>query len=378
MDPERLVKSFMDMVAIYSPSGDEGAMAEDVADRLTRFGLNPHVDKYYNVVAQLPGKDDLEPIILNAHIDTVEPGKGIKAVVRDGYINSSGPTILAADNKASVAAILEVTARLQQEGFRNNCPVDLIFTPREETTSDGPRLLDYNLVRAKRGYVFDTARPLGTILLAEPFYNRVDLDVSGRSAHACLPEEGANALAITVKALSNIRLGKLDEDSMRNLRVMDADVQTDNSLPPDIRISRNTIPGKMIIRGEVRSFLEAQVEAHSQAVKEAFEAAIADSSKPEMFQLRFEKVRENGGYKYSANDPSVQKTMRILRSLGYQERFVENSFGLSDTNVFAEKGVRLLNIGDGVEGAHTLEERISIDDLIGLTRIVYALVTSTK
>jgi tripeptide aminopeptidase len=65
--------------------------------------------------------------MLCAHTDTVEPGRGVKPVLRDGVIRTDGRTVLGADNKASVAALLEAVRTIA----RHNVPhrdVDLVLT----------------------------------------------------------------------------------------------------------------------------------------------------------------------------------------------------------------------------------------------------------
>ena len=46
--------------------------------------------------------------MFSAHMDTVEPGQGVKPVLADGVIRSAGDTVLGADDKAGIATILEV------------------------------------------------------------------------------------------------------------------------------------------------------------------------------------------------------------------------------------------------------------------------------
>ena len=72
---ERLVKTFCDIVQIDSPSGEEEEMAQDLIRRLEKLGFETIRDDYGNLVAN-DGRDD--PILLSAHMDTVEPGRGIK------------------------------------------------------------------------------------------------------------------------------------------------------------------------------------------------------------------------------------------------------------------------------------------------------------
>ena len=72
---ERLIKTFCDIVQIDSPSGEEELMAQEIIARLEKMGFATKRDAYGNVVAS-DGRPN--PILLSAHLDTVEPGRGIK------------------------------------------------------------------------------------------------------------------------------------------------------------------------------------------------------------------------------------------------------------------------------------------------------------
>ncbi|MGE5381729.1 MAG: hypothetical protein ACM3NT_11775, partial [Methylocystaceae bacterium] len=114
---ERLVNLFMEMVQIDSVSFQEAAYKEYLRSHLQARGLLVKEDNSAdvtgsnsnNLIAFLPGRRQNSPIILlGVHMDTVEPGKGIKPQLKDGRITASGDTILAADDKAGVAVILEM------------------------------------------------------------------------------------------------------------------------------------------------------------------------------------------------------------------------------------------------------------------------------
>ena len=68
---ERLVKTFCDLVQIDSPSGEEETVAIELCHRLKGLGIHVIRDNYGNIIASLPGHN---PILLSAHMDTVEPG----------------------------------------------------------------------------------------------------------------------------------------------------------------------------------------------------------------------------------------------------------------------------------------------------------------
>ena len=112
---DRLVQTFLELVAIDSPSGDEDAIAAELEHRLQALGLEAVQDGAGNVIGRREGSG--EAILLSAHMDTVEPGRGITPTW-DGpdIIRSDGTTILGADNKAGCAVILEVIQSAIEDG----------------------------------------------------------------------------------------------------------------------------------------------------------------------------------------------------------------------------------------------------------------------
>ena len=85
---DRLLKTFLDLVQIDSPSGSEEKMAKEVSKRLKALGFKVERDKFGNVIGKLPGEG--EPLMLNAHLDTVEPGRGIKPIIEGDIIKTDG------------------------------------------------------------------------------------------------------------------------------------------------------------------------------------------------------------------------------------------------------------------------------------------------
>ena len=79
IDRERLVNTFVELAKIDSPSGEEEAVAVQLVARLESLGLTVARDDYGNVIAGDGGED---PVLLSAHMDTVEPGRGVKRALR--------------------------------------------------------------------------------------------------------------------------------------------------------------------------------------------------------------------------------------------------------------------------------------------------------
>ena len=98
--------------------------------RLTELGGMVHEDNAGeklggncgNLVADFPASDaaheNIQTIMLTAHMDCVEPCEGVKPVLDNGIIRSDGTTILGGDDKAGVVAVLETLRQLKEKIFR--------------------------------------------------------------------------------------------------------------------------------------------------------------------------------------------------------------------------------------------------------------------
>ena len=106
---DRMINQFMEMVQIDSESGNEAEFINYLKPEFEKLGATVTIDSYGNLFAKLPEKgcSGKEAILMSCHADTVQPGKGIEPVLKDGVIRSKGDTILGADDKAGIAELLE-------------------------------------------------------------------------------------------------------------------------------------------------------------------------------------------------------------------------------------------------------------------------------
>ena len=238
-DQERLVKSLIDLIKVDSPSGEEDAMDEKVSFQLEALGLKVSHDSYNNVIAKLAGRG--EPAMLSAHLDTVEPGRGIKPIVDGGVLRSDGSTILGGDCKAGVAIVLEALTAVLESGGGNRA-IEVVFTRHEEGGLVGAHHLDFSMVSAKEGIVFDGEGPPNRVTVSAPSQNVVTAKITGRAAHAGLePEKGISALLIAADILGKLPLGRIDEETTANIGRLEGGLK------------RNIIPEEATLDGEFRS-----------------------------------------------------------------------------------------------------------------------------
>src|SRR5436305_4566744 len=208
-----------------SPPGDERGVADLVMRYLRDCGLQVDEDgagpdigsTMGNLYTRVEPTADGEPLFLCAHLDTVPPTAAVEPVVEEDVVRNAAGTILGADDKAAVAVMLEATRRLLAEN-RAHAGVELLFTPKEEVGLLGAAAFDLSRLRARLGYVYDQAAPIGHVILGAPHSQAMEVTFHGRASHAGMyPDEGRSSIAAAARAIAEMRLGRVDEISTANV-----------------------------------------------------------------------------------------------------------------------------------------------------------------
>lgn len=351
----QLIQIFIELVKIDSSTGEEDAVAEYIIYFLSKIGFDVQKDSFGNLYARIEGIG--EPVFLSAHMDTVEPGRTIHPKLENGFIISDGTTILGADNKVAVAAVLEAVTNLPA----NHRPLELIFTRSEEIGNYGAINFDYNLLTAKRGYCFDLSQHVGTITTASPFYERFDIALIGRSAHASHPEEAISVLPALSEILQISPRGKIEENTFFNIGVVNGG---------DVR---NTVMGKLALNGEIRSYNNENLIR----IKKTFRENVREIIERNGLEIKEDWVWENPGYQHNSKEAQdfIIQTSESIKQLGL-ETIITQTAGVSDANIFNDKGLICLNLGNGSEFSHTIQERVKVSELENLHRLILILATS--
>src|SRR6266404_4913022 len=219
---------FLELAGIPSPSGEERAVADVVLRYLGGLGLEADEDGSGPAIGSSMGNIyvDLEPTVSGtplffcAHLDTVPPSGPLEPVVDGGVVRNAGGTILGADNKSAVVAMLEGVRRVLAEN-RPHAGIELVFTPKEEVGLIGAYAFDDDRLRAQLGYVYDQAASIGEIILDTPWSQAMEVRFHGRAAHAGMfPEEGRSAIQAAAKAIADLRLGRVDDETTANVGVI--------------------------------------------------------------------------------------------------------------------------------------------------------------
>ncbi len=354
---DRMVQTFLELVAIDSPSGDEDAIADELETRLLALGLECSPDAAGNVLAWRPGTG--EPILLSAHMDTVEPGRGIQPIW-DGpdIIRTDGSTILGADNKAGCAVILEVIQSAIEDEVPTR-PIEVAISRGEEIGLVGAQNMDYGRISAKVAVVIDSGGPPSAIQGQAPYHYTYEIEVHGKAAHAGVePEKGIPAITIAAEAVLGMPQGRIDFETTGNVGTIHGG------------LVRNAVPEHCQVQGEMRSMEFEKVETLVSGAK----THLAE------VQARHPGARVEGrfrlgypGYKLEPGDPAADLVFSVLRELG-MEPDPHPVGGGTDGNVFRGQGIASVVIGRGGYNQHTKDEYLVIPEMLDCARVVEAIV----
>jgi tripeptide aminopeptidase len=340
---ERMIRQFMELVRIDSESGNEARFLQHLLGELKSRGGAASLDDYGNLIASFPAKDaaSTEPILLSCHADTVKPGIGIEPVLADGVISSKGDTILGADDKAGIAEVLEA---LRVAPVRP--PIEFAVSRQEEVGLLGVKAMDFSRLTAKRGFLMDNDT-LDTIVIGGPSYFAIDVNVTGRAAHAGMePEKGINAIHAAAKAIAALRLGRLDHESTANVGVINGG------------LIRNGVPASCSFLAECRS------ADHSKAATLAEKMAATIRGQVEGAGAAVEIVVDEKCRAVRISDDAwpVRIAKQALATIGIDAKTVFIT-GFTDASIYNNRGIEMAVVGIGAQNEHSNEECIAVTDM---------------
>lgn len=355
---DNVVRIFIDLVEIPSPTDEEEKVGQYIVKRLRGVADTVKFDKHGNVYAYLKGRG--APLFFTSHMDTVRPAGKFKARIAHGYVASDGRSVLGADDKAGIAAIIDAIERLKRSRITHR-PVEVAFTKSEEIGSYGAVYFDYSLIRSREGFCLDSNAPVGEIVVASPYYNSFELSLQGKSAHASKPEVGKNALLAFSSLLNHLRIGRLNKMTVANIGIV------------KVGEARNVVPGTLVAEGEVRSFNKKHVNSYRKHL-----ATVLRRMKRRYgidYKLHLDKMIPGYYYKESSREwKLVQLARRSMHMCGVTS-VIKRPWESTDTNIFMQHGVKCLVLAHGSENAHTPNERVKISDLHKLSDIIVQIVS---
>jgi tripeptide aminopeptidase len=363
----RLNDLFAELCAIPSPFGHEAACARRVREELESLGVEVTEDgaaaeagaECGNLLARIPGRSE-HSLLLCAHLDTVpvEGDGGVEPVLVDDGWESGGDTILGADNKAAIAVMLGAARRVAVEGAPLG--LELLFTVSEENALAGAKAFDVSALRSDYGYVFDHATAIGEVVMASPSYFRLEAIFHGKPAHAGIrPEDGRSAIAAAARAITALRLGRLDAETTANVGSIAGGTGGTNVVPEHARFL-----------AETRSLDDAKVDAVVAEMVDRIYDAANDPTCDVDVDVDVQRLFQ--GYRHRPDAVPVVVAERALGACGYTPKRIVTG-GASDANALEAAGFPCTNLANGTENNHEPTERVSVAALEGMLDVTFAL-----
>lgn len=373
IDRERLAKTFINLCEIDSPSRHERRVADYLKGLCEELGADSVVEDNSseqtgadcgNLIVRFAGTVVKEPIFFACHMDTVEPGVGVKVLQSGDIFSSRGNTILGGDDKSGIAAVVELI-RVLKESEMDYGPIEILLTTCEEIGLLGAKNFDHRLLHAKSGYALDSTG-IDKVVVGAPAANHLKIEVFGIAAHAGLnPEQGVSALCLAARAIADLRLGRLDDQSTANFGLIQGGVAT------------NIVPDLIIIEGEVRSHSPEKLDAYTREIESTFQNVVkdwsaqnGDSKQP---SVKITVTKDYPAMRLRDDDPVI-KRVRDAGEILEREIDFQVAGGGSDANIFNSYGLKTAIIATGMANVHTIDESLDLNDLYSLTELLLAIV----
>lgn len=369
INEKRILDEFIELTSIDSVSMEERKMADVLKSKLEGLGFEVTEDnagEYYgngekgagNIYAFLKGRITGLPVMFSAHMDTVAPGYGKKAIVDGDIIHTDESTVLGADDVTGITEILEAVRVIKENGLPHR-DIEVVFSIGEELYDRGTNAFNYSKLRCNKCYVLDMSGPAGKAAYKAPSIVSFKLEITGKAAHAGFEyEKGVNAIATAAEIIASVPQGYLDEETSLNIGKIEGGQAT------------NIVSDKCTCIGEVRSFNHDKAIA---AIKNLGDIA-AEICGEKGASCEVSYVVNVHAYESEKEGYAAADFIEACRKEGIEGEMI-TTFGGSDNNNFAEYGIDGIVLSCGMENVHSTKEYAVLSEMVKTAGIVARLMT---
>ena len=374
IDSQRLLDTALALVEVPSPTRDAGAAADRLASILAADGFaveRPVADwpEAPAVAVRYRGGGGGRVLQFNGHLDTVHLPFDPPRVV-DGHLCGSG----ASDMKGGLAAAVEALRALRDSGAMAAGGILLTAHDHHEGPWGDRRQL---LALIRDGFVGDGVLLPEYLAHMLPLGGRgqaifsVDIEREGEPVHEVLrPSDLPDVLGTGADFVMQIRALNERISSISAERVGSESAFVGRIESGEIF---NQAPTTCRVEGTRRWVRPGAVDA----VRAEFDALVSALSKKSGTRIGIADWEVTGdAFQIEENDPLVSALQNAHRSVAGRVLPVGAKPFVDDGNQFiARAGITALTHGPAAHGAHTTQERVSVDELLRVAR-VYALTAS--
>ncbi len=378
---DRLARDTAALVQVPSVTGHERAALERMGELATALGLDAHLrrhdldtlrahpghpgeeaerDELWGLTVTAPGDPGAGRLCLCGHLDVVGPGSGVwtldpwSGAIADGFVHGRG----SADMKGGTVAALHAMAAVRDH---TDAEVVLLAVSSEE---DGGLGAFAALEDDDRFDACLIPEPTGLdVVCAQAGALTFEGVVRGRGAHAAVRLEGRSA----IDAYLPVHAALAEHERRINAAV-------DHALMAELELAYPVSVGRLAA-GEWSSSVpdwltfEGRLGVRVGEDPDRARAALTDALAGLVDELRF-----TGGQFASADTPVDHPFTRLVLPCFPGSRPVGAPYG-ADMRHFCAHGIPTVMVGPGgLERAHAVDERVSIEDLAqvaeGIARVL--------
>ncbi len=361
----KVIDKFLEYAKINSPSFKELDFAKKLKVDLEELGFQVFIDDSSeltgsntgNIIAKLKGTKNTKTIMFSAHMDTVDPSIDIEPIIKDNTIYSKGNTILSADDKSGVAAIIEGIRHIVSNDIAHG-DIEVVITTCEEVGLKGSTNLDYSKLESELSFVLDGGGKVGSVFVKGPAQTVLDVQFNGVSAHAGVsPEKGINAIQVAARAIDNMELLRIDDETTANIGFIQGGGAT------------NIVTDKVVAKIECRSLDENKLDRHVDSIITAINNATNDFKTSADIEI----TKKYPAFSIDEDSDVVAVATKSLKDLGIDAKILPTGGG-SDTNLYNANKIPSVILSTGMEKVHTTDEYIEIDDLVNSAKLVAKII----
>jgi len=355
-----------------------------LVEELLAMGISDaHLDDHGYVYATIPANTDKKvPVIcFCSHVDTSPDcsGEGVKPMVHANYrgqdlvlpddssvvirmhehpdlkeqigndiITASGTTLLGADNKAGVAAIMDAAHILINNKQLKHGKIRILFTPDEEI-GRGVDKVDMKKLGAKFGYTID-GETAGSIENETFSADGAVISIYGVAAHPGFAKgKMENALKIASRMVAKFP----DKLSPEHTEAKEGFIHP-------VHIEGNI--EKATIKLIIRDFSEAGLKRHAKTIQRIVDAAIKPFPNSRA-EVKISEQYRNMNKVLRRHPQVVENAVEALRRAGFAQPKLQSIRGGTDGSRLSFMGLPCPNIFAGEHAFHSKQEWVSVQDM---------------
>lgn len=370
-----------------SYSGDEAGVAGCLKEAFTAMGFDDcTIDRYGNIIGEIRGNQPGKSILLDGHIDTV-PVPDPTAWTRDpfggelidGKIYGRG----ASDMKGAVAAMVAAAGFFGKDTARDFAGKIYVAGVVHEECFEGVAAREISR-RCQPDYVVIGEASELNLKIGQRGRAEIVVETFGKPAHSANPQKGINAVYQMARLIERIRTLDTSAHPVLGPGILELTDIISSPYPGASVVPsycRATYDRRLLVgenRDEVLAPLQQAISALETKIAD-FKATVSYASGSERCYTgeTIEEQRFFPGWLFDEQAPFVQKALAGLRQSGLHPEVTHYSFCTNGSHYAGEAGIETLGFGPSPENlAHTIDEYIEVEQLLGAANGYYAIIQS--